>query len=209
MFDDRIDLVDCSEALAFIGNSLLSPMSQTDPIGIEPEFWDVFPVFGSDAMRGAVALCRGYAFSAQESARSGGDPVQTASVEFTKLFVGPPRPSAAPWETFYLTGGGDAAVGFGQATFEMRELLRGAGLEVSNDDNQYADHMGIELLLLSELIGRAAEGEGSPEEAAEFARSHPASWIGPFREKIDEVAPKGYFSRIASLAEALLHLIAA
>ena len=35
-------------------------------------------------------------------------------------------------------GGVDAAAGFGQATFEMQELLRGAGLEVSSGNNQYA-----------------------------------------------------------------------
>ena len=209
MLNDHNDLVDCSEALAFIGNSLLSPMNQTGALGIDPAFWDAFPAFGDGAVRTAVASCRDYAFAAQESARDGGDPVQAASVEFTKLFVGPPRPAAAPWETFYRSGGSDAAIGFGQATFEMRGLLRDAGLEVSNDNNQYADHMGIELLLLSELVGRAADGEGSPEEAAEFARSHPASWIGQFREKVDEAAPEGYFSRLTSLAEALLRLVAA
>lgn len=209
MLIDRNDLVDCSEAFAFIGNSLLSPMNQTEPLGIEPAFWDAFPAFGDDAVRAAVASCRDYACSAQEFARDGGNPVQVVSVEFTKLFVGPPRPAAAPWETFYRQGGGDTAVGFGQATFEMRELLRNAGLEVSNDNNQYADHMGIELLLLSVFVGRAAEGEGSLEEAAEFACSHPASWIAPFREKVGEATPEGYFSRLAALAEALLHLVAA
>ena len=155
MLRDRNELIDCSEAFAFIGNSLLSPMNQTDSMGVDPAFWDAFPDFGEDAVREAIASCREYAASAQELARGGGDPVQRASVEYTKLFVGPPKPAAAPWETFYRSGGDGAAVGFGQATFEMRELLRNAGLEVSNDNNQYADHRGIELLLVSVLLERA------------------------------------------------------
>ena len=209
MLRNRDDYVDFSEALAFVGNSLLSPMNQTDTLGLVPAFWDVFPDFGESSVREAIESCREYAVDAQEFAREGNDSVQRASVEFTKLFVGPPRPAAAPWEAHYRSGGNDAAVGFGQATFEMRELLRDAGLEVSNDNNQYADHMGIELLLLSVLVGRAAEDEGSLEEAAEFARNHPASWIGPLRERIDEAAPEGYFSRLVALTEALLHLVTA
>lgn len=47
------------------------------------------------------------------------------------------------------------------------------------------------------------------ETLEDFARSHPASWIGPLCERVDEAAPEGYFSRLASLAEALLCLVAA
>ena len=208
MLRDRNELIDCSEAFAFIGNSLLSPMNQTDSMGADPAFWDAFPDFGDDTVREAIASCREYAVSAQELAREGGDPVQRVSVEFTKLFVGPPKPAAAPWETFYRSGGDGAAVGFGQATFEMRELLRGAGLEVSNDNNQYADHMGIELLLLSVLLERAATGENALEEAADFANSHPAAWIGPFSEKVNEAAPGGYFGRLLAFASGLLGTLA-
>ena len=201
-------VVDGAEAIAFIGNSLLSPMSQTGSLGIHPAFWDLFPDFGDDAVREAIASCREYAVSAQELGRNGGDPVQRASVEYTKLFVGPPKPAAAPWETFFRPGGDGAAVGFGQATFEMQELLRNAGLEVSNDNNQYDDHMGIELLLLSVLLERAAAGECEFEDAAEFASSYPAAWIGPFSEKVNEAAPKGYYSRLLALASVLLGTLA-
>lgn len=207
MLSDRSELIECSEAIAFIGNSLLSPMSQTGSMGVYPAFWDAFPDFGEDAVREAIASCREYAASAQELARGGGDPVQRASVEYTKLFVGPPKPAAAPWETFYRLGGDGAAVGFGQATFEMRELLRNAGLEVSNDNNQYADHMGIELLLLSVLLERAAACECELEEAAEFASSHLSAWIGLFSDKVSEAAPTGYFVRLVMLADCLIDLL--
>ncbi|MBR0404634.1 MAG: molecular chaperone TorD family protein [Eggerthellaceae bacterium] len=204
MLCDENELIDCSEALAFIGNSLLSPMRQTGAMGVDPAFWDAFPDFGDDAVREAIASCREYAVSAQELERGGGDPVQRASVEYTKLFIGPPRPAAAPWETFYRSGGDEVTVGFGQATFEMQELLRNAGLEVSNENNQYADHMGIELLLLSVLLERAASGETAFEEATNFANVHPASWIGLFSDKVSKAAPKGYFAPLLALASSLL-----
>ena len=67
-------------------------------------------------------------------------------------------------------------MGFGQATFEMRALLREAGLEVKNENNQYEDHIGIELLYLSALCARAAEGEeGAVEEKAAPATTDPSA----------------------------------
>lgn len=208
MLRDKNELVDCSEVFAFIGNSLLSPMNQTGAMGIDPAFWDAFPGFGDDAVREAIASCREYAISAQQFECEGGDPVQRASIEYTKLFVGPPRPAAAPWETFYRSGGDGTTVGFGQATFEMQKLLRDAGLEISNKNNQYADHMGIELLLLSVLLERAASGDAAFEGAVDFANAHPATWIGLFTDKVLVAAPKGYFARLLILATSLLGMLA-
>ena len=68
-------------------------------------------------------------------------------------------------------------MGFGRATFEMRETLRSLGLEVRNENNQYEDHIGIELLCLSRSAARRgagtledAGGEGAPGASAVRAR---------------------------------------
>lgn len=47
-------------------------------------------------------------------------------------------------------------VGFGEPTFQMREVLRSLGLEVAGPSNQYEDHLGLELLCLSEMCRRRA-----------------------------------------------------
>lgn len=168
-----------SEAYAFVGNSLLKPMTQTSDVGLEPAFWEAFPTFGSSEVAGACAALAAYALAAREAAASDGrDAVECCAVEYTRLFVGPPRPAAAPWETMYRGGAavGGATVGFGQATFEMRALLREAGLEVKNENNQYEDHIGIGLLYLSALCARAAEGEeGAVEEKAAPATTDPSA----------------------------------
>ena len=162
-----------SEAYAFIGNSLLKPMTMTSTVGLDPAFWEAFPSFDDEAVAEAVAACARYAEGAVQRAEAGEDEPQRAAVEYTKLFVGPPSPAAAPWETMYR--GKNVTVGFGQATFEMRELLREAGLEVRNVNNQYED-----------------------------IEKHPLSWVDAFRARIAEAAPDGYFVSLAGLARALL-----
>lgn len=138
-----------SEAYGFLGNSLLKPMTQTPTIGLDPTFWEAFPTFGDDAVAESVAACASFAQAAGE------DDVEGVAVEYTRLFVGPPSPAAPPWETLYRAEG--ATVGFGEATFQMRALLRDAGLELSNENHQYEDHMGIELLYLCEMCRRQAD----------------------------------------------------
>ncbi len=193
-----------SEAYAFAGNSLLKPMTMTSTVGLDPAFWEAFPVFDDDAVAQAVEACACYAEEAGRRADEGEDGPQRASVEYTRLFVGPPSPAAPPWETMYR--GKDVTVGFGQATFEMRELLRAAGLEVRNANNQYEDHMGIELLYLSELCRREATGESAAESAdiAAFIEQHPLAWIEPFRDRVSEAAPNGYFAGLLLVAQRVL-----
>lgn len=200
-----------AEALAFVGNSLLAPMNQTGTVGLEPEFWKSFPSFDDIHVAMALEQLGAYAAAAQKLASEGGNPVQQASVEYTKLFVGPPRPAAAPWETMYRPGSEGATVGFGQATFEMRHLLREAGLEVSNENNQYADHIGIELLYASVLCTRIAEAEGGSADQSElegqlasFAETHPLTWIGKLQSAVAETEPAGYIALLLELGRALL-----
>ena len=173
--------------------------------GWDPACWKAFPVFGGNAVARAVEACACYAEGAAQRTGAGEDGPQRVSVEYTRLFVGPPSPAAPPWETMYR--GKDVTVGFGQPTFEMRELLRAAGLEVRNANNQYEDHMGIELLYLSSLCARAdadAADAPVPESVAAFIEKHPLSWVDAFRARIAEAAPDGYFVSLAGLARALL-----
>lgn len=206
MISDSRTWIDCSEAFAFLGNSLLAPMSQTDHHGIDPSFWREFPNFEDAKVAKAIEACFDYA-DIGLSQLGEGNLVKQASIEYTRLFVGPPRPEAAPWETFYRNGG--VTTGFGEATFEMQQLLRDAGLQVSNANNQYADHMGIELLYLSVLCERAAQGgEKEANACASFAIAHPLSWIDKLEQRVAEYSPEGYYNHLLQLAESLLGVVA-
>lgn len=208
------DWKNCAEAFAFLGNSLLAPMSKTPPVGLDPEFWTLFPSFDDDNVASAIEACTAYAQDAQAYIAESGNAVQRASVEYTKLFLGPPRPAAAPWETVQLSNG--TAVGFGEPTFEMQRLLRDIGLEVSNENNQYADHIGIELMYISVLCEHACSAADSQDnetleriatQIGEFATKHPLAWIDELIADVKAAEPDGYIIGILRLAKALLALL--
>lgn len=187
-----------AQALAFVGNSLLAPVSQIERVGLDGDFWQDFPDFGMPAVGRAcdrmAHIVEGFDASREEDVRD-------VSVEFTRLFVGPPSPAAAPWETMYRTGG---HVGFGSATVEMQKRLEQLHLKVSNENRQYADHIGLELLYLSELVRRASEGdEECAREASAFAAKM-REWVPKLRERISREAPGGYYEGVAGVACALL-----
>ncbi|WP_139652113.1 TorD/DmsD family molecular chaperone [Raoultibacter phocaeensis] len=204
-----IPLAVLADVYGFLGNSLLKPMTQTAAVGIDPTFWKSFPGFGDQSVGEAVAECARYA---EQAAAQGEDAVERAAVEYTRLFVGPPSPAAAPWETLYRSA--DATVGFGEPTFEMKRILREAGLELQNENRQYEDHMGIELLYLStrcaalagSVGGAAAVGgdELDPSELLDFIDRHPLAWIGAFRARVAQAYPDGYFAALLGLAESVL-----
>ena len=200
-----------SQLYAFLGNSLLSPMSRTESVGLDPAFWrDLGGLLDGALADQAEALASWAERASADAGRS--EAVQRVSVEFTKLFVGPPKPAAAPWES--ANGPVESHVGFGEATFAMRERLRALGLELCNENNQYEDHVGIELLYLSELCRRASEGPSGAaacdaavpdaEEIASFVREHPLIWVARLREKVAASQPEGYFVRLLDFALALL-----
>lgn len=196
---------DLAKAYGFLGNSLLKPMSQTATIGIDPGFWAEFPDFDDAGIRGAIVRCGRYADGARSYAENGGDAVERVSVEHTRLFVGPPSPAAAPWETMHRAEG--ASAGFGEPTFQMRRLLREAGLELHNENRQYEDHIGIELLYLSTrctAMGEAADPGTEAKAVLSFIESHPGSWIASLRKCAEETYPDGYIAALLDVAGNLL-----
>ena len=189
---------DClDQAFAFLGNSLLAPLSQTGQMGLDEGFWRTFPSFESSEVRAALDRMARIV----RRVASSDDAVSEVSVEFTHLFVGPPRPAAAPWETAYRT---DGHVGFGAATVDMQQRLERLKLKVSNENRQFADHVGLELLYLSELLRRAGEGDKECAREAPAFAAKMGEWVPALRERIAHEASGGYYEGIADIALALL-----
>ena len=191
-----------AESFAFLGNSLLGTVRQTSDIGLQPEFWANFPTFESDEVTRSCDAIKSYVEALPQSAEI--DPVTDVSTEYTHLFIGPPKPAAPPWETYY--SGEDIDFGFGKPTFEMRNLLREIGLKVQNDNNQFEDHMGIELLYISVLCSRFAEGSAdvSTESLKGFLNDHPLSWIDRFHAAITSDSPTAYYDHLVGVIMAVL-----
>ena len=133
------------------------------------------------------------------------------SVEFMRLFIGPPRPAADPWETANDPYN-DKKVGYGRAAVAMQQLLAAEGLELGGENNQFEDHMGIELLYLSALCGKTAAGFAEGDEAvrsvankaAWFIKAHPLFWMQRFRANVDAERPEGYYSAFLEYVDGVL-----
>ena len=192
-----------ADVYAFLGNSLLKPMSQTASVGLDPDFWSAFPHFNSQEVKDTIDGCKAYAEAC--ASKDEEQTITDVSVEYTRLFVGPPSPAAPPWETYYPEHEErEVNCGFGEATFDMRRRLREVGLSVQNENHQYEDHMGIELLYLSVLCKRAASGESTSEDVCAFIEEHPLAWIGRFKDKVAAAAPGGYYQLLLELAQATM-----
>ncbi len=192
-----------AEAFAFVGNSFLKPMSQASDAGLDRAFWAAFPDFGDEGV--ATVLERCFQWAAKGESVSRDERVRDVSVEYARLFIGPPEPAVAPWETFYERE--DVVSGFGEPTFRMRERLRQLGLVVSNENNQYEDHIGIELLCCSEYVRRAVEDPACTREASAFATDVLAPWVGRFAMQLEE-SSASYYRLMAELAMSLIALLA-
>ena len=196
-----------AEVLSFLGNSLLHPMTSETSIGLRESFWDAM----ADELAAArcshphatlgVERLKRYARTAA-NVRKGS--VERVAVEYARLFLGPPKPAAPPWETMYAARGRVGEVGFGRATFDMRRLLREAGLAVRGSNNQYPDHMGLELLYMAARCKSFAENPPTPDDEralARFAAEHPVSWAPALREAVEAAAPEGYYRGVVEAVE--------
>ena len=187
---------------AFIGNSLLIPMNGEFSQGLQKDFWGSFATDGdNEHIRTGIAKLSAYAERASEMELE--DAVERVNVEFAHLFIGPPAPAVPVWES--VAHG--AKVGFGTPAFEMQTLFDKAHLEVNGPCNQYADHMGLELLYLSFCCSQFKEDEPSFEDECmlrDYIVDHPLSWAQIFAERIAEEAPGGYFEGLSELMWGLL-----
>ncbi|MEF9876949.1 MAG: molecular chaperone TorD family protein [Gordonibacter sp.] len=191
-----------ADVYAVLGNALLTVPSDPELPYLEPATWEGFPVelSNEDIAAGLEQIGR-YLAAVQGLCDNGRE---KTSLEFTKLFVGPPSPAAAPWES--LNRGGEDAVGYGKPALEMVRLLEGCGLEVSNENNQYPDHMGIELLFLSYLCAQQAAGaaEVANADVCAFMEDHPLGWVAALRGSVEEAYSDGFYAGLLLLVEGTL-----
>lgn len=193
-----------AQLYAFLGNSLLASMTDKTAAGLDPTFWESFPLEPANAqMEEALAgLCAYVASAPVDRAEA----VQAAAVEYAGLFLGPGAPKAPLWESLHREGGKYL---FGQPTFDMRETFRAHKLALSDDAHQLEDHLGVELLFLAAVSGRFAalpEGPGATDvaEQREFIAQHPLSWIGRLHQLASEHAPNGFYPALIELAWGVL-----
>lgn len=88
-------------AYSFFGNCLLRPVDEEQSNLLTTTFWQDFPFPGGlDTEQGLKSMIRFLQEKQQTSEPA--DLLKQTRVDYAQLFMGPPRPLAAPWETVYV-----------------------------------------------------------------------------------------------------------
>lgn len=95
---------------------------------------------------------------------------------FNRLFVGPNRLPAPPYESSYLNQFG---IVMQDETIAVRRSYLAQGLKVKKQNVEPDDHMATELQFVLEMIER-----GNTEAYESFLEKHLLRWVKPHAEKI-------------------------
>jgi TorA maturation chaperone TorD/NAD-dependent dihydropyrimidine dehydrogenase PreA subunit len=139
-------------------------------------------------------------------ARAFSEPEPGFEQEFTRLFLGPGRPVAHPYESVYREGRT-----MGESTLDVRRRLAGEGLAPSGQT--LPDYVGIELAFMAHLAAREALDwdAGDRDEALRrliqeesFLRDHLGTWLPQFCHRILAGRPLTHYAKLAQRAEAFV-----
>lgn len=147
----------------------------------------------------ASASRLGKAFAAED--------LQTLLVDHTRLFVGPTRPVAMPYESSWLVGDTNPAEGH---TFPVQALYQEGGFDLDEEFRDLPDHIAVELEFLYVLLfaQHQAMSDGDDKKAAvaedlrqRFLREHLGKWVLPFAAAVRENAETVFYRELADLTE--------
>ena len=114
--------------------------------------------------------------------------------DHARLFVGPGRMKACPWESVHRS---EEGLTFEAETLQVRQAYTAAGFQAPAVNREPDDHIGLELAFVGELAVAALEardrGDGEAEEfalsaAATFVRDHLEVWGPGFADLVVEHA---------------------
>lgn len=130
------------------------------------------------------------------------------SSEYTKLFIGPGKLPAPPWESVFVSRDG---ILFTEQTLAVREAYRAWGLQAVKCRQEPDDHLATELDFMSTLAARTEESFQSGDKEAcrallvaqgDFLAKHLLAWIGDFSARMNEVdGISAFYPSFASLVD--------
>ncbi|WP_033915654.1 TorD/DmsD family molecular chaperone [Campylobacter sputorum] len=117
-----------------------------------------------------------------KKAKKDSEYLNKARWEFNRLFVGPARPKAVPYESVYF----DYHNMFGKKTMQVRDFYERAGLRVKKFDKFPDDFIGYEFEYLYFMSYKALNDEDDfakiIQEKKSFLELHPSQWFDKFIE---------------------------
>lgn len=130
--------------------------------------------------------------------------------EYTRLFVGPDKLVAPPWESVYR---GEDAMLFQEVTLEVRETYRGFGLLPEGYPHVADDSLALELAFMSKLAERAMEDLQSGDEegldrllesSGDFLKRHLLLWVPKFLERMQKASTQLLYPQLCVVLDAFL-----
>lgn len=130
--------------------------------------------------------------------------------DFTRLFIGPARPLAPPWESVSLSISG---LTFQEETLEVRRWYARHGLQFEKLHKEPDDHIGIELAFIAHLAGLAVRAIENADEAAfnqaisahmGFLTEHLLRWGPEWSRLMVDSAVTGFYQGIGRLTQSTL-----
>ena len=157
-----------------------------------------------DADLAAQAKRLGEAFAAEG--------VDALLVEYTRLFLGPVSPHAAPYGSAWLQPGGSLMQ---ESTEAVQALYQEGGFDVDDDVHELPDHVAVELEFLYALEF-ALERSRRENDAAErgriedlrrrFLGVHLGAWIEPFAARVESGSQSVFYRELAALARRFVEM---
>jgi TorA maturation chaperone TorD len=123
--------------------------------------------------------------------------------EFTRLFIGPYRLPAPPWESVYASS---KRLLMQEAYDAVLECYGDAGVAVADPD-VLADHVGAQMNFLAVLYERVESGTGSGndlEMVDRFLAEHVARWVPTFARDLEKGAEKDLYRSLAAATRAVI-----
>lgn len=207
------DLDALAGAATALSRWLLAPPS-TQPLAVvrTPDMLARWPL----PERGPTAAgLAALAVSGRSAAAGEGEDAAQIAADHARLFVGPGRPPAAPYESVHRSSEG---LLFDEQTLAVRAWYRHYGLAAPRQGREPDDHVGLELEFVATLLGGALDSLDEGEEqtaglfataAAGFVEQHLAAWAPGFFELVADRADTEFYRGVARLGAGWLQEAAA
>ena len=136
--------------------------------------------------------------------------VSEARSEFTRLFIGPIKLVAPPWESMYV---GKESMLFQESTLAVRSFYQSYGLQPEGYPRVADDSLALELAFMSKMAERASTAfkEDKREElrraltgSCDFLTEHMLVWIPKFLERMNESPSDVLYPQLCFILSAFL-----
>lgn len=137
--------------------------------------------------------------------------------DYTRLFIGPDKVLAPPWESVFVKEG---RMIFTETTLQVRHWYRKFGLVSEKLYKEPDDHISLEFMFLTHLAGQAMRAieSGNPENSSqylaaqkEFCEHHLSRWAIVFFDQLHDYARTDFYRGLARIGKGVflevLHIL--